>query len=690
MVSLDFPVVYFGGDYNPDQWPREIWEEDMDLFQKAGVNILTLPVFSWARLQPDEDVYTFEWLDEILDMIHAHGIKVCLATATAAQPAWMSRKYPEILPVDFDGRKRKHSGRVNFCPNSQLYRDFSGRLVQRMAERYKDHPALALWHVGNEYGTYCYCETCEKAFREWLKKRYGSLEELNKRWNMNFWGHTVYDWDEIVAPSGISEMWKDGALERTTFQPMALDYKRFMSESSLACYKNEYDIIKGICPHIPVTTNLMGTFKPLDYFKWAEHMDIVSWDNYPGLKDPAGSIAFSHDLMRGLKGGRPFLLMEQTPNQTNWQPYNSLKRPGVMRLLSYQAMAHGADSVMYFQMRQSIGNCEKFHGALIEHVGHEHTRVFRECAQLGQELKNLSGIIGSRLKAKVAILFDWENWWAVELSSGPTVQLRYVDQVKKYYQALFDCNIPVDIIKPEDDLSGYTLVIAPILYMMKPGVAEKLKSFVQNGGTFLTTFMSGLVDENDRVTTKGYPGELKELLGIWVEEIDALEPGMCNGISFCKASSGDAKNMTAFMDGSYTCSMICDVMEAQGAEVLAVYEKDFYAGRPALTRNTYGKGRAYYLGTDPEERFIADLMKSICEECGISPALQAPTGVEITQRYKDGTCYTFILNHLSQNVFINLKEHTFKELISGKYVSFGLELEPKGVAILEETLGKEA
>jgi beta-galactosidase len=680
MVSLEFPVVYFGGDYNPDQWPREIWHKDMELFKKAHVNILTLPVFSWALLQPAEDVYNFEWLDELLDMIHAQGIKVCLATATAAQPAWMSRKYPEILPVDFEGRKRKHSGRVNFCPNSPVFREFSGRLVRKMAERYKDHPALALWHVGNEYGTYCYCETCEKAFREWLKKRYGSIEELNRRWNMNFWGHTVYDWEDIVAPSGLSEVWRDGHLERTTFQPMVLDYKRFMSESSLACYKNEYDIIKGICPDIPVTTNLMGAFKPLDYFKWAEHMDIVSWDNYPGLKDSPGSIAFNHDLMRGLKGGQSFLLMEQTPNQTNWHPYNSLKRPGVMRLLSYQAMAHGADSVMYFQMRQSIGNCEKFHGALIEHAGHEHTRVFRECAQLGQELENLKGVIGARLKARAAILFDWENWWAVELSSGPTVQLSYVHQVKKYYEALFKRNITVDIIKPGDDLSPYALVIAPVLYMLKPGVAESLKDFVENGGTFLTTFMSGLVDENDRVTTLGYPGELKELLGIWVEEIDALEPGMCNSIRKTQA----AEALSALTRERYACAMLCDVMEAQGAEVLAVYENDFYAGKPAVTRNAYGRGRAYYVGTDSEEDFIQELLEAICDECGIIPDFQVPQGVEITQRFKGDTCYTFVLNHLTEKVIVDLNNLTGKDLITGKTVAQRLELEPKGVAVLEE------
>ncbi len=673
MNSVDFPVIYFGGDYNPDQWPQEIWQDDMRLFKKAGVNMVTLPVFSWAKLQPEEDRYTFEWLDDIMDRLHENGLAVCLATSTAAQPAWMSKKYPEILPVDFDGRKRKHGGRVNFCPNSRVYRDFSGKLAGKMAERYSHHPALKVWHIGNEYGNYCYCEHCEKAFREWLKKRYGSIEELDRRWDLSFWGHTVYDWDEIVAPSGLSEMWKDGSLERTTFQGIALDYKRFMSESSLECYKNEYEAIRRECKDIPITTNMMGSpFKPLDYFQWAEHIDIISWDNYPSLMALPGSIAFNHDLMRGLKKGQPFMLMEQTPSQTNWQPYNSLKRPGAMRLLSYQAMAHGADTLLFFQMRRSIGACEKFHGALIEHVGHEHTRVFKECAQLGEELEKLSGIIGSRLKAKVALLFDWENWWALELSSGPTIQLKYADQVIKYYQALYNWNIPVDIVRPDADLSGYALVIAPVLYIVKPGVTKNLEVFVQNGGTFLTTFMSGIVDENDRVTLGGYPGELKKLLGIWVEEIDALEPGMCNSIKMA--------------DESYACTMLCDLMEAQSAEILAVYEKDFYAGRPALTRNTFGKGRAYYLATDAEDRFISDLLKALCDECGLAPVFGSPSGVEITQRFKDNKVFTFVLNHHSEQVMVDLKGNSFKELITVKKVNGFLELPARGVAILEHTV----
>lgn len=572
MINKKLPSIYYGGDYNPDQWTEDVWQEDMRLFKLAGVNVITLPVFSWAKLEPKEGIYDFKWLDKVLNLAFENGIYVCLATSTAAQPAWMSLKYPEVLPVDFEGRKRKHGGRVNFCVNSKKYREMSGKLTRKLAERYKDHPGLLLWHVSNEYGNYCYCDVCAEEFRNWLKKSYGTIDELNKRWNMSFWGHTLYSFEKVTVPSGISEMWHDGGRERTNFQGMALDYNRFMSNSILECYLNEYNIIKEITPEVQVTTNLMGTFKPLDYFNWSEHMDVVSWDSYPNLSDPMSNVALKHDLMRGLKNGQPFMLMEQTPSQQNWQAYNSLKRPGVMRSLSYQAIAHGADTILFFQLRRSIGACEKYHGALISHAGHENTRVFKECTQLGNELKVLGEkLLDSHLKARVAIIFDWDNWWAVELSSGPSIQLNYVDQIEKYYNAFYAMNVTVDLVRCDSDFSKYDILIGPVLYMVKPGVTKNIESFVENGGTFITTFFSGIVNENDLVTLGGYPGELRKLLGVWVEEIDALLPDAKNSMVI--------KETIGNLNTEYSCGMICDIINLEGAKPLATYGKDFYQGK---------------------------------------------------------------------------------------------------------------
>lgn len=680
MISSKLPFIFYGGDYNPDQWDEKTWEEDMKLFKKAGINIVTLPVFSWAKLQLSEEEYSFDWLDNILDMLYDNGIYVCLATSTAAQPAWMSKKYPEVLPVDIEGRKRKHGARANFCPNSRVYRNFSAKLAEKLAKMYKDHPALVVWHIGNEYGNYCYCDNCEEEFRNWLKARYGTIEEINRRWNLSFWGHTVYEWDEIVSPSYLNEMvkdtWSGNNRDLIMFQGISLDYNRFMSDSILECYLGEYKAIKEITTEIPVTTNLMGIFKPLDYFKWARHMDIVSWDSYPSPHDLISTTAMRHDLMRGLKGGEPFMLMEQTPSQQNWQPVNIIKRPGVMRLWSYQALAHGADTVMFFQLRRSIGACEKFHSAVIEHAGHENTRVFKECAELGEELKSLGGkLLNSRLDSKLAIIFDWENWWAIEFSSGPSVHLKYIPEVEKYYKVLHDMNIQLDMIRPDGDLSGYDIVIAPVMYMVKPGVASNIESFVKKGGTFVTTSFSGIVNENDLVTLGGYPGELRKLLGIWVEEIDALFPEDEN-IMVIKEQIGD-------LSKEYSCGLLCDLLHLEGARVLAVYGKDFYAGMPVLTENCFGEGKAYYVGTSPEESFIKDFMAYLCEVRGINAPLDAPYGVEVTKRVKGHKEFIFILNHNDYSVDVKLKEGNCYDHIKMQEMSGKITLGAKDTAIIE-------
>lgn len=672
MISNRLPKMFYGGDYNPEQWDHDTHLDDLELFKQAGIDIATLNVFSWARNQPDEVTYNFEWLDNYINSLYESGIYTCLATSTGAHPAWMATRYPDILRVEKDGRKRKFGGRHNSCPNSPTYRHYSVEIARRLAERYKEHPAILVWHISNEYGGECYCDNCEKAFRVWLKQRYGTLDAVNKAWNTAFWGHTFYDWDEIVVPDHRSEEWGENS---SSFQGISLDYTRFNSDSMLECYQLEYDAIRSIIPDALITTNLMGFYKPLDYFKWAKHMDIVSWDNYPGLNTPVSFTALAHDLMRGLKDGDPFMLMEQTPSQQNWQPYNSLKRPGVMRLWSYQAVAHGADTVMFFQLRRSIGACEKFHGAVIEHAGHANTRVFRETSALGHELQKLGDqLLDSRIEASVAILFDWDNWWAIDKSSGPTVALQYVEQIHKYYKALYNRNVQVDIVSVDSDLSGYKLVIAPVLYMVKPGLAAKLEQFTENGGTFVTTFFSGIVNENDLVTPGGYPGELRKLLGIWVEEIDALLPSMRNSIVM-KETIGE-------LSGSYECGMLCDLLHTEGADVLAEYGTDFYKGMPVLTRHAFGQGEAWYIASDGEESFIAGLLQHLCQQQSIQPVLDTPAGVEAGRRVKDGQAFLFLLNHNAEAATVELGSLQTSNMLEDQPVGSSIEVPGNGTIIL--------
>ncbi|MFP4977630.1 beta-galactosidase [Paenibacillus sp. CN-4] len=673
MINDRLPKIWYGGDYNPEQWDAPVWAEDDRMFKLAGIDVATINVFSWAMIQPSEDVYDFTFLDETMDRLHKNGVYVCLATATGAHPAWMAHRYPEVTRVDVQGRKRKFGGRHNSNPNSQVYRKYAALLAGKLAERYKDHPALVAWHISNEYGGYDYSEQSEAAFRVWLKERYGTMEALNKAWNTRFWGHTFYDWDEIVVPNELSEEWNGN---RTNFQGISLDYRRFMSHSLLECYRLEYDAIREHSKDVPITTNLMGFYPELDYFEWAKYMDVVSWDNYPSLDTPVSFTAMTHDLMRGLKNGQPFMLMEQTPSQQNWQPYNSLKRPGVMRLWSYQAVARGADTVMFFQLRRSVGACEKYHGAVIEHVGHENTRVFRESAELGKELQLLGGqLLDARSAAKIGIVYDWENRWAIELSSGPTVALNYVDEIHKYYDALYQQNIEADMIGVEEQFDRYEIVIAPVMYMVKPGFAEKVEAFVRRGGTFVTTFFSGIVNENDLVTLGGYPGELRSVLGIWAEEIDALLPGMGNQIVMEQAWGG--------LNGSYECGILCDLIHTEGAETLARFGSDFYKDMPAVTVNNFGEGRAYYIASSPDAAFLRGFLGKLCEDKGIRPLVSAPEGLESVQRVKEGASFLFLLNHTAGELSADIGTGERLDLLSGDKVSGSVTVPGRGVRILK-------
>ncbi len=674
------PVFLYGGDYNPEQWTpafgyegESVWQEDMRLMEQAGVNVATVGVFAWVSLQPDEHTYTFGWLDRVLDLLHAHGIKACLATATAAQPAWLSAAYPDALPVDENGLRRGHGGRQNYCPTSPDFRRLGQELARRLAERYKSHPALLLWHISNEYyggagdnGQPCHCDRCAARFRRWLRGRYGSLKSLNARWTTAFWSHTYTDWEQVVPPSPRTDRGVQG---------LVLDWRRFVSDMYLECYRGEAEILRAVTPAVPITTNFMGAFKPIDSFSWAPHLDVVSWDSYPRPDDHPSAVAFRHDLTRGLKGGQPFLLMEQAPSQVQWQPYNPLKRPGVMRLLSYQAVARGADAVMFFQWRRSRGAYEKYHGAIVGHDGGADTRVFGEVAALGQELRELGeGITGTRLPARVALVFSWPNWWNVEYLPGPSASLNYLDEVIRYYRALWERNVAVDVVPPDRDLSGYDLVIAPLLNMVSTAQGAAIERYVEGGGAFVTSYFSGVVDEDDRAWLGGYPGPLRRALGIRVEEFDPLLPGWANSLVVPDGSSVPAR--------AYACDLWCDLLHLEGARALAVYGEDFYAGRPAVTEHRLGAGRVLYVATRPDGAFLSAFVGSLLDGVGIAGPLAAPAGVEVTRREgKDGRSYTFTLNHNTEQACVPLPT-PLKDLLTGAVYLDTLALPPRGVAIL--------
>lgn len=662
------PAMYYGGDYNPEQWPEEVWKDDMRLMNKAGVNFVSIGIFSWALLQPNKDTYDLAWLDRLMDLLAEHGIYADLATATASPPAWMAVQFPNTLPVDENGARYAHGSRQHYCPNSKVYREYSQEMTRKLAERYKDHPALVMWHINNEYGCHiskCYCDQCKSAFQVWLEKRYTTLDELNARWGTNFWSQKYDQWEEIGLPRKTPTYANPG---------QQLDYARFMSDSLLECYMGELRILKEATPEMPVMTNFMVDFKPLDYFEWAKHVDVVTWDSYP---EPTKGIPYEaamwHDLMRSLKGGQPFLLMEQVTSQVNWRAHNPLKRPGIMRLWSYQTIAHGGDGIMFFQWRAARGGAEKFHGAMVTHTGDENSRIYKEVEQFGQELKKLDAIVDSRTPAKVAIVFDWHNWWALELDSKPSKDVIYLEQVKQYYKPLFEQNIAVDFVQPTSDLSKYALVITPALYMIASGVEKNLEQYVSQGGTLLTTFFSGIVDENDRIHLGGYPAPLRKVLGIHVEEFDPMLPGQTNRIV-----SGGSQGLS----GEYESTLWADIIRLEGAEALATFGQDFFAGSPAVTSHSFGKGKAIYVGTQGDEAFTRALIAELLSRLSIEAPLYAPAGVEVTCRQAEGHTYYFVLNHLSSDASVKLPQGRFEDLITGTFYQDSVSLPPNEVVIL--------
>lgn len=669
-----FDHFLFGGDWNPEQWPEDTWEHDLDMLEDAHINEVTINVFSWALLQPAEDRYDFSMLDKIVALLVKHDFNIVMATGTAALPGWMVRLHPETIRTEQNGTRHVFGGRHNFCPTSPCFRKASRALAAHVAERYAGTPGLVAWHVCNEYGGgggLCYCDHCAEAFRTWLKNKYGTVEALNKAWCANFWSHTIYDWGDVVPPVGYGDGISDA---KCVVSGLQMDYRRFQSQAQLACYTNERDAIREYDATTPITTNLMGTFKNLDYFEWAKEMDVVSWDNYPGMDTPPSFTAMCHDLMRGIGGNKPFMLMEQTPNQQNWFPFCKVKQPGEVRKLSWQAVAHGADTVRFFQMKQSLGGCERFHGAVIAHDGTEESRVFKETAALGEELDRIGRrIMGSRIESRVAIMFDWQSYWSLEGCVGPTTGFNYPNEVHRFYRALWRRNVPVDMIAsttPLARLSQYDLAIAPALITVLPGVAETLEAYVADGGTFITGYMAGIHDEHDLVVPGGYPGKLRRLMGVWVEEIDALAPGETIEVH---GGTVDAKG-----------EIVASIIHREGAERLATYGGDeFYAGHSALTVNAYGKGKAYFVGTPLDETGMSAFMAPIIKELDLK-SLDTPEDVSLSVRYGDGgTRYAFLINNSAADKRLCLSElNGGTELLTGTVINDLIELKPYGVDVI--------
>ncbi len=624
-------MLWHGGDYNPEQWSRDIWDEDMAWMREAGVNAATVGVFSWVSLEPEEGVFTFDWMDELLDLMHANGVHAILATPSAAPPAWMARKYPEILRVGPDRVRRLHGNRVNYNWSSPVYREKTTEMAERLALRYGKHPALALWHVSNEYGGEDFSEGSRQAFIAWLRRRYeDDLESLNQAYWSRFWGHTYTDWDQIEIPGP--------PYSETAIHGLTLDWRRFVDWQILDFYLNESAPLRRITPDIPITTNMMGTYETVDPWKWKDHVDVFSWDSYPGFTDhPVDTgdwvkVAFTHDIYRSLKN-KPFLLIESTPVSSNWYATMRLKRPGMHKLEAMQAVAHGSEGVMYFQWRQSRGSQEKFHGAVVSHAGGPGTRTFEEVADVGRELQAMPDLVGACQEPEVAIIYDWENAWALRDSCGPILGDKgYFPTCLRHYRGFWEQSIPCAVIDSDQPFNGYRVLVAPMLYMLKPGVAERIEEFVRSGGTFVATYLTGVVDQSDLAFQRDRDWPLQDVLGIFSEELDALFP---NEPVPVKADLGE-----------FTAVRFCDVVHLRGAEPLGEYAGEFYAGQPFLTRNGLGNGEAWYIAARTEDGFLARFYAQLAADLKLRRDLEAetPEGVMAIRRGD----YRFLINYTDQ------------------------------------------
>ena len=648
-------MIAFGGDYNPEQWPEEVWAEDMALMKEAGVTLVTVGVFSWAQVQQGPGDFRFGWLDRVMDLLAGSGVAADLATMTASPPPWLTRMHPGILPVRQDGTVLSPGGRQHFSPSSQAYRRYAAELVETLATRYADHPALAMWHVGNEFGCHVpasYDDESAAAFRAWLQERYGGIAALNDAWSTAFWSQRYTDFEEILPP-------RTAATYPNPAQQ--LDFARFSDHAMLACYRAEAAILRRITPDVPVTTNFLSLLKPVNAYKWARETDVVSIDCYPDPADPHRHLwaGLTYDIARSARGGQPWMLMEHPTSAVNWRPVNPPQRPGQLRSTSLQAVAHGADAVLYFQWRASRGGAEKFHSAMVPHHGPD-SRVFAEVKALGAELAAVPGLAGTRIVNHVALLLDWESWWASELDSRPSELTDQTDALMAWYAPLAGLGVPVDIVPPDADLAGYKLVIAPSLYLVSQATAARLQDWTRSGGQLILTYLTGIVDECDRIYLGGYLGPLSPVAGVAVEEHAPLPAGI-----------------TVKLAPPGTGTIWSERVQLRGADPVVRFADGDLDDCPAVTRNTFGAGTAWYVATRPDPATLTNVLQTVLDDAGIQPVLGGlPPGVEAARRGN----FLIILNHEPEPREVTLPEPMHDP--SGA-AHTRLTLTPYGAAILQ-------
>ncbi|WP_432245217.1 beta-galactosidase [Arthrobacter sp. G.S.26] len=673
--------LLFGADYNPEQWPEESWPDDIRLMQEAGINLVTVGVFSWARLQPTEHTWDFGWLDRILDLLHQGNINVCLATPTASPPPWLGHRHPGTLPTDESGATLWYGSRNQFSPSSAEYRSAALKVTAALAARYGSHPAVAMWHVGNELGQISYDDETAAVFQDWLSRRYGSLADLNTAWGTTFWSQGYSGWDEILPPRSAPYLHNPTQL---------LDFRRFTSDALLSLFTAERDVIRSQSPLVPITTNLMGFFRGADYFSFAAEADFVgnNWYTDPAQPHTWELGALTHDLCRGLAGGNPWLLMESATSAVNWRPHNTAKDPGALRVDSYSALARGSDGICFFQFRQSAFGAERFHSAVVPLAGAD-TRVFREVAALGSGLQELRFLAGEPAPAPIAILFDWDSWWAAEAPDRPSDRLAVLDQLQAYHRQLLRRGLSAEVVHPGTDLDRFNLVLVPSLFLLRDEHAARLAGWVERGGSAVVGPFSGVADGNGHLRQGRFPSVLAGMLGASGEEWRPMAGpvGLDFGAAPAAGTPGSAPAGPELSEsgpaGLAAASWSEDLrLDAPGATAVATFTEGALAGKPAVVRNSHGRGTAWYAGADLPDAALALLVGDALAAAGLaSPVVgELPSDVELATR---GTCH-FLLNHSPEPRAVHLTEQSV-DVLTGAAHGPHLVLEPYGALVLKAT-----
>ena len=670
--------IWYGGDYNPDQWPEEVWDDDVRLMKKAGVNLVSVGIFSWAKIETSEGVYDFDWLDRIIDKLGEAGIAVDLASATASPPMWLTQAHPEVLWKDYRGDVCQPGARQHWRPTSPVFREYALKLCRAMAEHYKGNPYVVAWHVSNEYGChnrFDYSEDAEHAFQQWCEERYGTIDAVNDAWGTAFWAQRMNDFSEIVPPRFIGDgnFMNPGKL---------LDFKRFSSDALKAFYIAERDTLAEITPDLPLTTNFMvsASGSVLDYDDWGDEVDFVSNDHYfiPG-EAHLDELAFSASLVDGIARKDPWFLMEHSTSAVNWREINYRKEPGQLVRDSLAHVAMGADAVCYFQWRQSKAGAEKFHSAMVPHAG-EDSAVFRDVCELGADLNKLSdeGILGLRLaKSRVAVVFDYESEWATEHTATPTQHVHHVDEPLAWFRALADQGVTADVVPVRGAWDDYEMVVLPSVYLLSEETTRRVRDYVVGGGRLVVTYYTGISDEKDHVWLGGYPGSIRDVVGVRVEEFMPMGDdftgvpdrlGLSNG-----AVAHDIADVIGSVDGTAT--------------VLETFKDDPWTGMdgaPAIVAHTFGEGRSVYVGARLGRDGIALSLPEILDSLGMAEAGGNDGRVlHVEREGADGSRFVFSFNRTHETVRVPVEG----EVVVSSFADVDGEtasIKPNGVIVTKQ------